>query len=185
MSTSPETLQNLLTHPVYGMGQFPRWWYELAEKISPTDIDGYIQSDHIVAGRHLFLEFKAPGESMRSRDNEGQLRSLTALSRLPRTQVLVVFDPYNLDPSSERMDMTKPVRAQFIREGVLLREHWTTMGAISQNCWDWVWNKGKFAEKVVDYTKRIDELIDLGYRGEGIRIALGLPPMTVPKPARR
>lgn len=185
MNTHPETLQNLLTHPVYGMQQFPRWWDELAEKISPTDIDGYLQSDHGVAGRHFFLEFKAPKESMTSRKNEGQLKSLLALSRQPRTQVLVVFDPYNLDPSSERMDMAKPVRAQFVREGQLMTERRTTMGAISKNCWDWVWNNGPFAEEVIDYAARIDELVGQGFSGEDIRISLGLPPMTVPKPVRQ
>ena len=179
MSNRPEAPQNRDTHPLFGMQEFRWWWHELAEKISPTDIDGHLHSDHGVAGRHLFLEFKAAKESMRGRESDGQLKGLINLSKLPRAQVLVIFDPFHDVVCEERMDMSTPVRAQLIREGRLMTERWTTLDAIKKNTWDWVWNKGPFAEPVIDYAARIAELIEQGASGEDIRRAAGLPPMTV------
>lgn len=181
MSTRPETLQNRETHPLYGMQEFQWWWHELAEKISPADIDGHLHSDHGVAGRHLFLEFKATRESLRGRERDGQLKGIINLSKLPRTQTLVIFDPFHDVVCQERMDMATPVRAQLVREGKLMSERKTTLGAIKVNTWDWVWNRGPFAEPVIDYATRIDELMGQGASGEQIRVTLGLPPLEHPR----
>lgn len=170
----PEAYQKQDEQPLYGFNNYARWRDKRAKRLSPSDIDAWQHAR--VGDRHLFLEFKAAREHARKVD--GQLEGLLSLSRRPGMQVLVVFDPFHKDCSTDRMPEDMPLRARLLRGGLDKNVRNLTVGKMGAAVFDWQWNKGPLAQPIVDAPTLIARLIAEGKTPEEIALALGHIPST-------
>lgn len=158
---TPEEYAAQNERPLYGMQNWGRWADASVHSVSNSDIDMWRHSRN--GNRHLFTEFKAiredPGilatpELMRDalyRNMGGQIEGLESLSCIPGAQVVILWDPYHLDASNDRMDPDMPLHIEVIRNGMpISMKKLTTIGRWAKHVLNWQNNEGPLAEAVVD-----------------------------------